>query len=111
MKPIPPHLSFEQALKRGYVGRMENRQYMDWVKSLPCCSCQRPADDPHHPTSVGLRGGGTKVPDQLAIPLCRNCHDNLHHDPKGWEEVNGEQIYHSALTLLRAFYEGRLRFE
>lgn len=110
-KPIPPHLAFSQALSLGYTGRIEDRSYMDWVKTLRCCSCHAPADDPHHPHGVGFKGMGSKVPDYWVIPLCRNCHDALHHDVDGWEAVNGSQYQHAALTLLQAIYEGRMRFD
>lgn len=83
---------------------------MNWVKTLPCVGCDRPADDPHHVTHVVSKGMGTKVSDYLTIPLCRNCHDAVHHDRPGWEEVNGEQAHHALMTLLQALYEGRLRF-
>jgi hypothetical protein len=108
-KPVPPYLTFSQALRNGHLGRIEDRAYLDWVKTLPCCGCHAPADDPHHIYRSGYRGMGTKVPDYFTIPLCRPCHDNLHRDPDKWEEVNGEQIEHVALTLLRAIYDGQLR--
>lgn len=109
-KPIPPHLTFGQALQRGFVGRMEHRGYMDWVKGLTCVGCNRPADDPHHPTGQGFRGMGTKVPDYWVIPLCRQCHDSLHHDPERWESANNEQTLHALMTLTQAIHEGRLRW-
>jgi hypothetical protein len=109
MKPIPSYMSFAQALRSGYLGRIEDRKYMDWVKALPCCSCNRPADDPHHIYGSGYKGMGTKVPDYFTIPLCRNCHDALHHNVAAWEEANGPQIEHVAMTLLRALAEERIR--
>lgn len=105
-KPIPPGMSFRSAMARGFVGRIENRRYLDWVKTLPCVSCEASADDPHHPHGVGFKGMGTKVPDYWAIPLCRNCHDALHHNTKGWEDIHGPQLEHSALTMLQAIHEG-----
>lgn len=109
MKPIPPYMTFAKALRTGLVGRIEDRKYLDWVKTLPCCGCHAPADDPHHMHSRGYKGMGTKVPDYWTIPLCRTCHDNLHRNVDSWEETNGEQIEHVALTMLRALYEGKLR--
>lgn len=109
MKPIPPYLSFREALARGYVERMESRAYMDWVKGLRCVACNAPADDPHHPHGAGFKGMGTKVPDWWVIPMCRPCHDELHHDVTAWEEKNGSQFEHVALTLLQAVREERLR--
>lgn len=109
MKIIPPYLTFKDAMARGMVERIESREYMNWVKSLRCCSCNAPADDPHHPYGTGFKGMGTKVPDWWVIPLCRNCHDNLHHDVAAWEDVNGTQFEHVALTLLQALREERIR--
>ena len=108
MKVIPPYLTFRDALRRGFVGRIENRSYMEWVKGLPCVSCSQPADDPHHLYGSGYKGMGTKVPDYLTIPVCRNCHDALHHNVSGWEEVNGSQWEHAAMTMLQAIYQGVL---
>lgn len=110
-KPIPPHLTFAQALALGYAGRIEDRKYMDWVKDLLCVSCNAPADDPHHVTNTGFKGGATKVPDYWCIPLCRNCHDALHHNTAGWEEVHGNQMEHALITLTQAIYEGKLKFD
>lgn len=109
MKIIPPYLSFAKALRTGLVGRIEDRKYLDWVKTLPCCGCDAPADDPHHLHGRGFKGMATKTPDYFTIPLCRTCHDNLHRDVTRWEDTNGDQIEHVALTLLRALYEGKLR--
>lgn len=107
-KIIPPGMSFKQAMSAGYVGRLQDRGYMDWVKELACCSCQAPADDPHHVVSVGFKGMGTKVPDYWTIPLCRVCHDELHHNVSAWEEKNGPQIEHALLTLTQAINDGIL---
>lgn len=101
-------MTFKQALSAGYVGRMENRGYMDYVKTLDCCGCGAPADDPHHIVSVGFKGMGTKVPDYWVIPLCRGCHDRLHHDVAAWEEANGAQIEHALLTITRAIYDAAI---
>jgi hypothetical protein len=111
MKPIPPYMTFRDALVRGYVERMESRKYMDWVKTLRCVCCNAPADDPHHPHGVGFKGMGTKVPDWWAFPLCRQHHDELHHDVAAWELEHGSQFEHVALTLLQAVREERLSFD
>ena len=38
-KIIPPGLSFEQALRAGYTGKILCRPYLDWLKTLPCFRC------------------------------------------------------------------------
>lgn len=111
MKPIPPYMTFREALVRGYTERIQDRKYMEWVKCLRCVSCGSPADDPHHPHGTGFKGMGTKVPDVWAIPMCRTCHDELHHDVHAWEEKNGSQFEHALLTLTEAIYKGRVRLD
>lgn len=111
MKPIPPYMTFREALVRGYASRIEDRTYMNWVKKLRCVSCNDSADDPHHPHGSGFKGMGTKVPDYWVIPLCRTCHDELHHDVHAWEEKHGSQFEFAALTMLQALYEGRMKFD
>lgn len=105
---IPPSMSFRQALKAGYLGKLHDRAYLDWVKGLNCCACAAPADDPHHMWSRGYNAHGSRSPDYFSIPLCRACHDDLHRDVNGWEDRNGQQIEHVALTLLQAIAEGKL---
>lgn len=105
---IPGYMSFEQALRKGFAGRMENERYTRWVKSLPCCACRVPADDPHHPYDVGFGGKATKVPDYWCIPLCREHHDELHHDVGAWESCYGSQLHHAFMTMTQAVHEGKL---
>ena len=64
-----------------------SRQYLAWVRNLPCCVCGRPADEAHHVTGVGHMGGtGTKAPDWAVMPICRKHHDELHRDPNLWPD-------------------------
>lgn len=107
-KIIPPGMTFKQAMQAGYVGRIEDRSYMDWVKTLPCVGCAAPADDPHHITGTKNRGMGSKVPDYWTIPVCRVCHDEIHNDASTWEYYHGSQMEHAAITMLQAIVEGRV---
>ncbi|TDB57219.1 hypothetical protein C5467_11260 [Photorhabdus khanii subsp. guanajuatensis] len=72
--------------------RWQNVKWLRWVKSQPCMCCERPADDPHHIIGHGQSGIGTKAHDLFTIPLCRECHNELHRDPKIWEQKYGSQI-------------------
>ena len=72
--------------------RWINEKYTRWVKAQPCACCQKPADDPHHIIGHGQGGMGTKAHDLFVIPLCRAHHDELHRDPKAFEEKYGSQI-------------------
>ncbi|HGN1381356.1 TPA: DUF968 domain-containing protein, partial [Proteus mirabilis] len=86
--PEPP-ASF---LLKPKMQRWENTQWLQWVKTQPCCVCGQQADDPHHIIGHGMGGMGTKAHDLFTIPLCRIHHDELHRDPKQWEVTHGNQI-------------------
>lgn len=46
----------------------------DWIRTLPCSTCGRPApSDPSHVRSRGAGGGAVDL-----VPMCRMCHDGLH---------------------------------
>ncbi len=69
-----------------------SEKYTRWVKSQNCVCCTQQADDPHHLIGHGLGGTGTKTHDLFTIPLCRKHHDELHRDPRTWDEAHGSQI-------------------
>ena len=105
LRIIPPQLSFEQALRFGYTGRIELRPYLDWVKGLRCDTCGAPPpSDPSHVNS--FKGGATKSPDPWAIPQCRNCHESYELGPP----YADERLRRAAIYLLQAIYEGHLRW-
>lgn len=86
----------------------KDKKYLKWIKSLPCCVCHAPADDPHHITGTGKGGTGTKPGDNYAIPLCRGHHNELHHDPSRFEVRHGRQIEYLDRILELAKEEKRL---
>jgi hypothetical protein len=109
MRIIPAGLTFEQALARGYAGRIECRPYLDWLKTLPCDCCGAPPpSDPSHIDNHN-KGMGTKTPDLWAIPECRRCHEVYEHG--GNPDTASDRRSRAALYLLQAFFEGRLVFK
>lgn len=103
---IPLGMSYRQAMQFGYAKPMRSQAYLDYVASLPCCGCGLPADEAHHMIGHGYKGMGTKAPDLFTLPLCRNCHDELHRSPATWEALHGDQWRHILDTLHRAWVEG-----
>lgn len=100
---LPPQLTFEQALRLGYTGRIELRDYLDWLRTLPCDSCgARPPSDPSHVNS--FKGASTKSPDPWAIPQCRRCHERYERGAPAADE----HLRRAAVYLLQAIFEGRL---
>lgn len=109
MKILPPGLTFEQAVRLGYTGRIELPGYLAWLKTLPCDTCGLLGTDlnPIDPSHVNsYKGQGTKSPDPLAIPECRMCHENYERCPPQADE----RVRRAAWYLLRAIYEGRLKW-
>ncbi|WP_273839352.1 DUF968 domain-containing protein [Providencia rettgeri] len=72
--------------------RWINDNYLQWVKSQPCCVCNSIAHEAHHLIGHGQGGMGTKAHDLFTIPLCRIHHSELHKDPNGWEREHGSQL-------------------
>ncbi|HFK6833492.1 DUF968 domain-containing protein [Citrobacter freundii] len=79
-------------MKRPKRIRWTAPKYLAWIKTQPCESCRRPADDPHHLIGHGQGGMGTKAHDLFVIPLCREHHDELHADPVAFEAKYGDQL-------------------
>lgn len=81
-----------------------NRAYLDWIKTLPCCHCGMPADDPHYIKIKGVGGGALTASDFTAMPLCREHHDMVHDAPDLWPQTKW-----MIETINRAFDEGILK--
>ena len=50
-------------------------KYLKWIRTQACTLCSHPQVEAHHTTSGGM---GLKGSDYEAIPLCHNCHMQLH---------------------------------
>lgn len=56
-----------------------NSEFIQFVKSLPCCNCgAKPPSDAHH--AVHRSQGGR---DEDCVPLCHYCHIGLYHSKYG----------------------------
>jgi hypothetical protein len=100
--PEPP----ESFMLRPKPRRWVNANYTRWVKTQPCAGCGNQADDPHHITGYGLGGMGTKPHDFFVIPLCRQCHNELHRDTRAFEVEHGSQLEMLVRTQDRALALG-----
>lgn len=68
--------------------------YLEFVRSKPCCACNRPGPSEAHHEPMGFTGMGMKPPDYQTVPLCRACHQERHD--KGvkafWRTVTPRQV-------------------
>lgn len=81
--------------------------YLHWVRSLPCCGCQVIGRvEAHH--NIADRFGSSKSSDLNSLPLCPDCHRELHAGWRRWEESHGSQWMHAMKTIDRAASDGVL---
>ena len=86
------------------VKAFRSRPYLDYIKTLPCCHCQRPGQDPHHLMVKEVGGIGITTPDIAAVPLCRICHTMIQPHAKSYP-----QLKWLIQTLNRALIDGALK--
>lgn len=74
---------------------MTNRRHIERVKSLPCAVCgDEGPSDAHH--ILEGRTPGRKSPDELCIPLCRDCHtgsfNGIHGQRRMWDVMKKTEL-------------------
>lgn len=90
--------------------KIVNPAYLDWVRSLPCCGCGIQGRlHAHH--SIADRHSSAKHSDLAAMPLCPDCHRELHADWTQWEALYGPQWRHVYRTLELAAQMGILSID
>ncbi len=70
----------------------DGKEYMGYVKQLPCCICGRAGpSDAHHP--ICGRYGTRKAPDRDTVPLCKHHHqwgpEAIHNGKETWVSKHG----------------------
>ena len=91
--------------------RWVNKDYTNWVSTLPCASCGLDDDTTvahhlkHRHSPHGGGGMGMKANDFFTMPLCFKCHDRAHN---GDGEILDWQADHIFKTLTKAFQSGIL---
>ena len=70
--------------------RVRSEKYLNTLRGSPCLVCRRGAEA-HHLQHVGERGVGMKSGDNFAVPLCHECHMQLHRfgDERTWWDLSG----------------------
>jgi hypothetical protein len=74
--------------------RLRDKKYLEWLRSLWCCNCYRAGSEnvqvvAHH-IRIGTNGGtGIKPGDNHCVPLCVDCHADLHQigEATFWENA------------------------
>lgn len=81
--------------------------YLSFVRSLSCVGCGFVGKvEAHH--CIANRYSSEKHADAYAIPMCTECHAELHDNWHTWEEKHGSQWQHVAETLHEAIRVGVL---
>jgi len=93
--------------------RWVNKDYTNWVATLPCANCGLDDDTTvahhlkHRHSPHGGGGMGLKANDFLTMPLCFSCHDRAHN---GDGLVLDFQADHIFKTLDNSFNGGILGY-
>lgn len=80
-------------------GRIQDLDYLAWVRTLECLGCgpeARAETEPHH---YGPRPVGRKTDDLRSVPACRLCHRQLHGTSRSLPGLTAGQ---TALHLLQS---------
>jgi hypothetical protein len=65
----------------------EDPEHLRRLRAMPCAKCGRaPPSEAHHAT--GGRGMGQRSHDELAMPLCSDCHWDFHHACRQFGKMN-----------------------
>lgn len=79
--------------------------YLAYIRRQPCATCGGGPCEAHHLKIRGTVAMGRKVSDYQAVPLCRDCHRQVHDDPiNPWIRADMAETGH---RLLVAWVEGR----
>ena len=74
---------------------MNNRRHIERVKSLPCAVCGAESPNDAHHILEG-RTPGRKSPDELCIPLCKDCHtgsfNGIHGQRRMWDVMKKTEL-------------------
>lgn len=70
--------------------KVRDENYLKTLRGAPCLVCRRGAEA-HHLQRAEQRGVGYKTGDNWAVPLCHDCHMELHHfgDEQTWWDLQG----------------------
>ena len=93
--------------------RWESKDYIKFVSELPCCACHIKDGTvvAHHLKGRGspLSGGTSyKASDLYTMPLCFECHDEIH---RGNVDLLNNQMFFILLTLDKALDAGVISAE
>lgn len=68
--------------------------YLEFVRSLPCAFCATTHNIvAHHMKDWGyLSGTGLKAPDELTMPVCTNCHEQIHRQSQYMQTLQAESV-------------------
>jgi hypothetical protein len=65
-----------------------NKRYRSFVASKPCLYCGSPATEAHHVRDLAPCGMGTKPADTVCVPVCHQCHMDIHGFTSRYRELS-----------------------
>ena len=91
--------------------KLRSKEYLAYVRSLPCTVTRKSHSVAHHITFVEGNGMGTKVSDHYTVPLSPEEHALLHQmgEKRYWSEheFDLEEVKQIALDIWREYEHKR----
>lgn len=82
------------------------RRYFAYVDSFPCCHCKTTVGVTHHHIiGIGMGIMGGKAPHFAIMPLCAECHADVHRSPSSYQQARW-----LIQTLDQAFKDGAITY-
>jgi len=83
--------------------RLESKSYLKWIRLQPCLIHRPRQAHAHHSVAKGARGS-----DYRSVPLCFECHSELHQIGAETFAKRHNLDFHSEIIRLLEIYVGEL---
>ena len=93
-------------MEKNQEPKSSSKNYLEYIKKMPCLVCGKMPAEPHHMEAVGM-GGANKdgFKDYSCVPLCRYHHGEYHsggiHYFESKYQVN---LWKDAFNLIRRYF-------
>ena len=83
----------------------EEEDYMNFVASLGCIACGKPAEI-HHMRGLTTLGAGQKAGNYMVIPLCREHHMEMHQRMTIGKDSESELMNQTIKAVIESIIDG-----
>lgn len=87
------------------IKRVIDKKYIAWIRTLQCISCRiNGPSDAHHVNKKGYGSMSSKTDDTRSIPLCRECHVEIHTQGRETFRENHDLDYEAIINAYQTIW-------